>query len=92
MFAFNIWDINSAKAVMDALAKRQCEVILQTLSSIYEMLDKRLMRSFVAYYAEKKNIKVWLHLDHCKKITVIEDAIRSGLDSVMLDASEMSID
>ena len=34
VFAFNIWDIESAKAVIDAAGKRKQNVILQTTSTV----------------------------------------------------------
>lgn len=92
MFAFNIWDINSAKAVLDAAANLHKDVILQTSSSIYGKIDIETIRYFVSYYSKKNAIQAWLHLDHCKDIDIIQDAIDKGYNSVMIDASEKSLD
>ena len=92
LFAFNILDINSARAVMDAAAEMKKNVILQTSASIYkEVLPKRL-REFVTGYQQDIGIKAWLHLDHCKTTDIIYDAIENGWDSVMIDASAKAID
>ena len=91
LLAFNIWDVNSAKAVIDAAAEWNKNVILQTSSSIYNQMDVKETRAFIKSYADRKKIKVYLHLDHCKDLNVIKDAISMKWDSVMIDASDLSL-
>ena len=92
VFAFNIWDINSAKAVIDAACNTNNNIILQTSASIYKKIDVESIQRFVKYYSEKNNIKVWLHLDHCKDIDMIKEAIDKKYDSIMIDASDMELE
>lgn len=91
VFAFNIWDINSAKAIIDAAAVLKKNVILQTSVSIYKKVDVSFIRYFITEYAKAKNINAWLHLDHCKDEGIIKDAIDNGYDSIMIDASSMDL-
>ena len=91
LYAFNIWDVGSAKAVIDAASKLKRNVILQTSASIYEKIDIKAIRYFVTYYSKEKNIRAWLHLDHCKKMNIIDSAIINGYDSVMIDASSFPL-
>ncbi len=90
-FAFNIWSIESAKAVMDGAAALKKDVILQTSTKAYELLDKQELRAFVNSYAAKTGVHAYLHLDHCKKMDLINEAIRYGWDSVMIDASDQPL-
>lgn len=90
-FAFNIWDFESAKAVIDAAASLKRDVILQTSVGIYKKLPARIFSSFVKEYAIHKNIKTWLNLDHCKEKDILFDAVDSGWDMVMADGSSMSL-
>ena len=92
IFAFNIWDVESAKAVMDAASNFKRNVILQTSTKIYKDTFQLGLRSYVDTYKRNKGINVWLHLDHCKDISIIEDAIKNGWDSVMIDASNEEIE
>lgn len=92
LLAFNIWDVNSAKAVIDAASKRNTNVILQTSSGIYQQMDVKETRSFIKGYAKRKKINAYLHLDHCKDLNVIENAILMEWDSVMIDASDLNIE
>ncbi|WMC93873.1 class II fructose-bisphosphate aldolase [Kineothrix sp. MB12-C1] len=92
MLAFNIWDINSAKAIIDAAAAKKRNVILQTSAGVYNQMDAEEVRAFIKSYADKKSINVWLHLDHCKDMKILEDAIVKKWDSVMIDASDSDIE
>lgn len=91
VFAFNIWDFHSAKSVIDAAAFQRKSVILQTSSAIFQKMDAEEFRLYVTAYMAKKNIDVWLHLDHCKDMKTIYHAINCGWDSVMLDASDLPL-
>lgn len=68
------------------------DVILQTSSSIYNKIDIEAIRYFISYYSKQNTIRAWLHLDHCRNIDIIQDAINKGYDSVMIDASDKSLD
>lgn len=92
LFAFNIWDINSARAVIDAAADMDRDVILQTSASIYGEVLPGQLREFVTDYTEALDINVILHLDHCRDEEMIMDAIHHGWDIVMIDASARGID
>jgi Fructose/tagatose bisphosphate aldolase len=91
VFAFNIWDVNSAKSIIDAAAKLQKSVVLQTSSRIFSILDKKEIYQYIKSYAERKQIKAYLHLDHCRDFHVICEAIDSNWDSVMFDGSHLSL-
>lgn len=91
-FAFNIWDIASAKAIIDAAAQYKKNVILQTSTKAFRQMDKEEMRFFVTSYARKVGTQAYLHLDHCKKMDSIQEAANCKWDSVMIDASELSLE
>ncbi len=90
-FAFNIWNMETAKAVIDAASKVNTSVILQTSMRVFESLEKEELREFVTSYSRKKNICAYLHLDHCRQIEVIQKAVELGWDSVMIDASDKTL-
>lgn len=87
-FAFNIWSIESAKAIIDAASQINCGIILQTSMKAFEQLDKEEFSAYVKSYGQKKKIKTFLHLDHCRNMDYIREAVDCGWDSVMIDASE----
>ncbi len=90
-FAFNIWDFESARAVIDAAASIQHDVILQTSTGIYKALPAGVFSNFVKSYAANQGIHAWLNLDHCKERETIFHAVNSGWDMVMADGSSLPI-
>ncbi len=92
MFAVNIWDINSARAVMEAAKEKGQNIILQTSSSVFGKMQKKQLREYVTSYAGELGIEAYLHLDHCKDLSLIEEAISFGWDSVMIDASDKTLE
>lgn len=91
-FAFNIWSIESAKAVMDAASEQNQNVILQTSMKAFEQIDKEELAAYVRSYEKKKNIRAYLHLDHCRTLDFINEAVECGWDSVMIDASDKTLE
>lgn len=91
-FAFNVWDFESAKAVMDAGERCRKDVILQTSASIYKRIPANVFSEFVKMYSREIGIKVWLNLDHCKDFDLLINAIDNGWDMVMADGSSLGID
>lgn len=91
-FAFNIWDINSAREIINAASSLNMPVIIQTSSAVFKRVEPLEFRAYVKKYAQKRNAKVFLHLDHCKEMEEIRHAIYSGWDSVMIDASSSSLE
>lgn len=91
-FAFNIWSLETAKAVIDAASKVHKDVILQTSMKAFESLEKEELRTFVTSYSQKKNVRVYLHLDHCRRVDVVQKAVELGWNSVMIDASDKPLE
>ena len=55
-------------------------------------MEQGLIREFVTSYSLRTGVKAYLHLDHCRKIDTVKLAVDSGWDSVMIDASHLSLD
>lgn len=87
-WAFNVWDINSAKEIMKAAADVGVPVIIQTSMSAYKRIEASAFSAYLKSYAEKHHVEAYLHLDHCTEMEMLQDAIVSGWDSVMIDASQ----
>lgn len=88
-FAFNIWDCESAKAVIDAAASIHQGVILQTSTDIYKKLPNKIFSEFVKSYASSCGIQAWLNIDHCKEKDTLLHAVDNGWDMVMADGSSL---
>lgn len=91
-FAFNVWDFESAIAVVDAAALVRQDVILQTSVTVFDKLPGRIFSDFIKQYSTSVGIHVWLNLDHCKNEQLLIRAVDNGWDMVMADGSSMPIE
>ena len=91
-FAFNVWDCESARAVIDAAAARGQGVILQTSASVFEGLDRKAFAAYSKAHAAACGVPMWLNIDHCRDEALLKDAVDSGWDMVMADGSALPLD
>jgi len=87
--AFNIVDTMTTQAVVGAAEARRAPVIIQTSAKTVDLLGTASIAATVKDLAGKSAVPVALHLDHCKKMELIEACIAAGWSSVMVDASSM---
>jgi ketose-bisphosphate aldolase len=85
--AFNILDYSSAKAVVLAAEQLNAPVIIQTSAKTVIYWGAPTIMNWISEIAGPSEVPVALHLDHCKDLKLIEECIKSGWTSVMIDAS-----
>lgn len=92
LLATNYYNFETLKGVLVAAKNYGCPLILQlTESSInYMGLENALAlgRSALSYY----QVEGWIHLDHGGSIELIDQCLKAGFDSVMIDGSELSLE
>lgn len=91
-WAFNAFDIQSAQAILDGAARENKSAIIQTSMKAFSSIDKECLRFIITEYNKSHDGKVYLHLDHCREVEMIKQAIECGWDSVMIDASDKPIE
>jgi len=86
--AFNITDLPTLTAVVDAAAELKSPVIVQTsASSTVKLYGPRLCLAMVKAEAERVGVPVAIHLDHCTDMGMLRACLDAGYTSVMIDAS-----
>ena len=85
--AFNIIDPMSIQAVIQAAEAKRSPVIIQTSVKTVKLYGSSELAALVKIPAERAQVPVALHLDHCKELPVIRECIEAGWSSVMIDAS-----
>ncbi|TDI71048.1 MAG: class II fructose-bisphosphate aldolase [Bacteroidetes bacterium] len=92
LLATNYYNFETLKGVLVAAKNYGCPLILQlTESSInYMGLENAvaLGRSALSFY----QVEGWIHLDHGGSIELVEQCLKAGFDSVMIDGSELPIE
>lgn len=90
--AFNAFNYEAMKFVVDAAEQAGKPVILQHYPGWYDYISFESMAAIVKSLADKAKVPVGVHLDHCGDIDMIVHAMRSGFMSVMYDGSRLPFD
>jgi len=88
--AFNVYNMETIKAVFDAAVSLNIPVIIAFGEKYSYINSIRLIAKCVHELANKTQLPIVLHLDHCKSEDLIIRAIQAGFTSVMYDGSNMS--
>lgn len=86
--AFECWDNLNIKEIARAADFCRTPVIFQASPAEYNTMGGAdALAEMVKFYVRKYNIDAALHLDHGSTLQHVEECVKSGFTSVMLDAS-----
>ena len=86
--AFECWDCLNIQAVARAAQLCKSPVIFQASPVEYNLMGgPDAMVDIISFFIRKFDIDAAIHLDHGSKLEHVEECIRAGFSSVMLDAS-----
>lgn len=85
--AFNVENMEMAKAVIAAAEEMRSPVMLQTTPSTVKYGSLETFAAIVKAEASKTDIPVCLHLDHGNSFELAVQAMKAGYTSVMIDGS-----
>lgn len=85
--AFNVYNLETLKAVVKAAEKLNSPVIVQTSESAIEYAGFPLLGEMVEVLAKSSKVPVVLHLDHGRDIEIIRKCLNIGYTSIMFDGS-----
>ena len=91
MYAFNVWDIETAIAIIDASVEEKQPIFIQISSKIFYRIHFQGFIYVIKKYITKVKANVIIHLDHSRDINQIVEAIDAGFDSVMYDGSNLNL-
>jgi ketose-bisphosphate aldolase len=86
--AFNTYNLELTRAVVDAAEQLNQPVILQLGMSALKTGGEALARAMLAA-ANSAHVPVALHLDHCPDIDVIETCFAWGFSSALADGAQL---
>jgi len=90
--AFNVSNLEQAKAIVQAAQKLQSPVIISTSEGESKFIGKKQIKALVDVWRKEINLPVVLHLDHGKSFETIKQAMEAGYDSVHFDGSELGFE
>lgn len=93
VFAFNIYNLESAQAVVHAAEKIGKPIIVQASQKSLQYAGMENLAYIVHSLAQSASVPVVFHLDHGKDLSFIEKALRSRLfTSIMYDGSSLPLE
>lgn len=90
--AINVVNDLSMEAVLAAAEELRAPVIVQTSVKHVKMTGIDAMYAMWSAYAGRVSVPVALHLDHCPEREVISACLAKGWNSVLFDASKLSVE
>ena len=85
--AFNVYNIETAKGVMNAVEKLRAPVILQFYSRLVTSKVAEDVAPIILDMAKKATVPVCFHLDHGAGECEVVRSLRMGMTGIMIDAS-----
>ena len=89
---FNVYNLESARAVIAAATNLRAPVMIQTSEGAVKHAGFGNIASIVRRLAEEAPVPVALHMDHGKSIEVARAAVEAGYTSVMIDTSRLPLE
>lgn len=89
---FNVFDLESARAVIAAGAAERAPLLVQTSEGAVKHMGLTMAAAIVRRLADESPAPVALHLDHGKSEDLARAAVDAGYTSVMIDASRATYD
>lgn len=81
----------TTRAIVMAAERAGRNVIIQPSATTVKRYGIKVMHSMVRSLSENANVKIALHLDHCKDPDLIKACVDAGWDSVMCDYSALPL-
>ena len=86
--AFNVNNMELAQAILDACAREKSPLILQISKGARKYANIRYLKAIIdAGVAEYPDLPIAVHCDHGDTIELIDQCIKDGYTSVMIDGS-----
>ena len=92
LLAANFYNLETCKGIIKAAAYLGQPVILQLTQCSIEYMGLKTAIGIGRTVSEEYDVRSWLHLDHCQDKELIKKCLDEGFDSIMIDASDKSIE
>ena len=90
--AFNVWNLEIAKAVADAADQENAPIIMQTFYGDLDYGGIEELASIVHVVAKKAKAPILLHLDHPTGLPMVLQCLKNGYLSVMFDGGSFPLE
>lgn len=92
ILAANFYNFETLSGILQAASNLKLPLILQLSESSIRYMGLPVATAMAKAAMIKYDVEAWLHLDHGNSVEMVTDCLDAGFDSVMIDASEKSIE
>jgi len=92
LLAANFYNLETLKGILGAASDLQRPVILQLSPGSIDYIGMKTAVGMARSALQEFSVEGWLHLDHAASVNLITEALDAGFDSVMIDASDRSLE
>lgn len=89
--AFNVYNLETTLAVVEAAEELQSPVIVQTTPKAIEYAGLEYLATLIKKVISSSSLPIVLHLDHGLSVELVEECIKAGYTSVMIDGSHLPL-
>ncbi len=90
--SFNIFNLESAKAIIAAAEAENAPVMLQIWSGFADFIGLDVLGAIAVCEAKRARVPVAVHLDHGATLSQVGQSVAAGFPSVMLDGSALPLE
>lgn len=90
--AFNVSNLETLKAVIQAAEAKRAPIILATTETIINYAGLPYISALIKTAAEVSSLPMALHLDHGKSMETVKKCLEVGYNSIMIDASQFDFE
>ncbi|MFA5818412.1 MAG: class II fructose-bisphosphate aldolase [Bacteroidales bacterium] len=92
ILAANFYNFETLSGILQAASILKMPVILQLSESSIRYMGLTVATAMAKTALREFAVEGWLHLDHGSSVEIVQCCLDEGFDSVMIDASEKSLD
>lgn len=90
--AFNIHNLETVQVAVEAAVELRSPLILAATPGTMDYAGRAYIQAIAEVAAKENDIPIALHLDHHESIESIEESLKLGVKSVMIDGSQGSFE
>ncbi len=92
ILAANFYNFETLSGILQAASNLKLPIILQLSESSVRYMGIKVAAVMAKAAIEASGVEAWLHLDHGSSVEMVRNCLEAGFDSVMIDASEKTIE
>lgn len=85
--AFNFSNLTMLRSIVDAANEENSPVILAVSESAFKIVKPNFLKRLIQSVLDDSSVPIALHLDHGKNIEMVQLALDTGFNSIMIDGS-----